>query len=324
MNLHNYSQEILQAYEKAVFYLPFDKMRHFFKRAYAITGNKKYENIIAYYMYIEKPKRLREALQQLKSQNFSFSGTIKPGAGPRHQARHRFYKKYPKVNFFNNILVDLFFIKKFNLHNTVFKKEFSELINYLKKEDFNDVYLREEVIKHDNSFAINSSFFLRYLEITAIHKKIEILFKKTYFTNDGQLKETLPDWKFSSFIYGMTHIVLADSCYYERYVTGHDWILNYFRARKTEILHRVSLDIIVEIALCFKLCKKDQVYSKEFKKILRHIIKNLHIKQLADVDFLVKKEHTNSLLMILFSDSKMRKGPDLSQNRVFDNLITTS
>lgn len=319
--INKYFQAILSAYENNIFYLPLPKAGHFFERAYKITGNKKYENIIAYHLFIDKIGSVKKSLLAIKKKNFKAKKRKSPKKlSERKEKRHLLYKKYPAVNFFNNLFIGLFFSKMFSLHKTVLKKEFEGIKKRLQKIDFEDIYIKEDVIKYDSSYTFNSAFILKHLGICKINKKIENFLKKMYFTPKLELKKELPNFEFSSLMYSMTHIIIADSKYYERYVSDHEWIIDYFAKNVDRIIKKVSLDILAEIGLCFKLCKKTKKYQKEFNKITNRLLKKVSLKKLKNVNFLVEKEHTNSILMLLFADNKkFFKCPDLSKHKIFKN-----
>lgn len=133
----------------------------------------------------------------------------------------------------------------------------------MKKENFKKIYLTEEAIKLNSSYPLNTVFFLKHFGINKnISQKTENFLRQLYFTPDLKLKDKLTAGEFSSLIYCLTHII-ADSKYYERHVSGHEWTLKFFWRNIDLIIRKVSVDIISEVALCFKLCQKE-------KNIIKH------------------------------------------------------
>lgn len=314
------SGKIIRAYEKNILYLPLDKVGHFFERAYKLTGDSKYENILAQYVFINKIKKIEKAIATMETGLFEFANES-AAKSERKKRRAALYKKNPKIRFYNALMIDLIFWKIFRL-DRIFKDEFSRIISLLKKENFEKIYLNEKCIKDDSSFSFNSAFILRHLEIASFTDKMESALRKYYITKDLEIKKDLPQHEFFSLLYSMTHIIIADSKFYERYVAGHEWILDAFSRNINFILEKAKIDILSEIGLCFKLCKKEQKYKKTYDKIRSHLLKNFDPKKLDDPEFIIKKEHTNSILMMLFADNnKLFAGPDLSQSQVFKNLL---
>lgn len=315
--------KIIEIYEKNIFYLPIRKAGHFFSRAYKVTGNEKYKNILAWFIFIDKAGRIRQAADRLRKRKFKYKKKSLKGIEERKAQRIVFYEKNPKASFFDKLLISLFYIKKFNLHDSVFKKEFAEIVRLLKKENFEKTYLTERAIKLNSSYTFNTVFLLKHLRVDeSICRKAEDLLRKIYLTPDLKLKKDLPTAEFLSLIYSLTHIIIADSKYYERHVVGHEWILKFFSENIDLIIQKVYLDIIAEVAFCFQLCQKKKKYKKAYQTVLTHLKKNFNPAELLpDIEYLLEKEHTASILMLLFSDKKrFFRGPDLSGHKIFDKL----
>lgn len=318
---NKFAQQILEAYEKNVFYLPLNRAGHFFERAYKVSGNKKYSNIIAYHLKINKIEKIKKSLQLLKSGQYKIRASIKnPEGSERQKRRIALYNKNPQIDFFNTLLIDIHFCKMFGLDKTVLKNEFSEIINLLKKIDFRNLYLREDVIKYVSSYAFNSAFILRHFDVDNISDEMVKMLRKSYWGNGQTHMEKLPDYEYSSLIYSLTHIIIADSGYYERFVNGYDWIIDFFAENIKDIIPRVTLDIVSEIGLCIKLCRKEKTHEREYNSIKKYILSKYSINVFNNKDYIIKEEHTNSILMLLFWDIKsFKKGPDLSNHEIFCN-----
>lgn len=313
--LENYFNKIKAAYEKNLFYLPLDELGHFFERLYKVTGDKKYLNILSYYFYINKVPALKKSLFKLRNKTYSLNQPKKLPRNSRARIRRTLYKKRPEIEFFNCLFIDLLFAKITHLDKGVLRKEIPEIIKLLKKIDFEKIYLNKEAVIRDNSFTFNSAFILKYLGIQDFTDKILALFKLIYFDDKMRLKKPVLRYEYLSLIYSMTHIIISDSGFYERFVRKHHWIIDYFAKNLDEIVKKVTPDILSEVGLCFRLCKKEAFYPKAFKQTLNYLLKVVDFTKLNNKHYVIKKEHTNSILLLLFNKKfKLHPGPNLSKH----------
>lgn len=324
---HKIALQIIEAYERNMFHLPLYKNGHFWQRAYAVTGDKKYKNILAYFFFIAMPSRLQYFLSCFEKGRYKLKRNpkIKPKKYKNLRALRRleFYKKNPRNSFYNAVLVDTFMVQKYGLHKTVFKKEFNKIITFIKKEDFRNLYINEDAVRYDSSFTMNSVYYLHDLGIATLKSELASLIREMYMDKEMFLKDDIDDAEYVSLIYSLTHIILADSRYYTRYVRGHQWIIDFFMNNIDEIIKRTKLDVIAEVGLCFKLCKKEQANKKEYEKIINYIVKQVNVKKLAnDPEFLEEKEHSYSVIMLLmYNNKRFYNGPDLSKHLIYHKLL---
>jgi|GEM_PF-4785478 len=320
------AKKILTAYEKNLFYLPLIKLGHFFVRAYHVTGDKKYINLIAYYVKINRVAEIKLALEKLKTKSFKTNNPISISAtvSERIKQRQLLYEKNPEINFFNTLFINLLFCKSFDLNKTVLKNEFKQILSILQTIDFKKIYLKEEVLRFDNSFSFNSISVLNYLGICDLRLTAVEIYKNYYLTNKLTLKKELSDSEFCSLIYGLTHIIIANSNFYEKFSKSKKnlWILRFFANNSDLIIQKVTVDILAEVALCFKLCRKEKSFHLEFKKIKKALKKEIHLNQLSNTEYLIRKEHTHSILMLLYWNfDKLFPGPNLSDHPVFKSTF---
>jgi hypothetical protein len=315
-----YFDAILMAYEQNLFYLPIYKLGHFFTRAYSVTGDKKYERILSQFIYIYKPLTRAEIIHSLKNGFFVYSkkNKLSKFSSARQKERVDFYYKNPKTKFFLNLLQFFIYLKKFNLSKKYFSNSYSQLIALLKKEDFKKIFLTEQTMRTNGSYIFNSIYVLKDMDICDISASAIEYFVKIYFKNNFELKHDLSKDEFSSLIYVLTHIVIASSSYYEKFVGKNLWILDFFEKNIARIIQETSSDIIAEVGLCIKLCRKEKEKNVAYKKVIDYLIAYFPFQKLSNRDFLVEKEHTCSILLLLFSKMpRLYKGPDISKSEIF-------
>lgn len=328
-NNHKIAQQIIDAYTKNLKILPQNSRGHFFQRAYRITGDQKYCDLLGQYYYNNRIPVIQSGLLNLRANvedaaQLPLTG-IHPKDNPRKIVRYELYKQEPALSFFDEFLINLYYIKSAHLCETPHKDLCIDAIDLLEKINFEKLYYNENTILKDGSFMINSVFFLNYLKIShceKLHLKTVKFVKNYYLNNQLKLQKNLNQWEYHSFIYNLTHIIIAESYFYERSVDQHLWITQFFTENIEEIINRTKMDIISEIGLCIKLTKQQQKYSATMEIIQNHIVDNYDFDQMLSSDFLVKKEHNNSIIMLLFHESKeWFPGPNLS-NEI--NLLNTS
>ena len=315
---------LIDLYEKNVFELSPEAVLHFFHRVYITNGNKKYTKMIATGVYIKYIKEFELLVSKLDVKDYNLRDSSKKlkKMGERQRKRKNYYKSHPEIHFFNRLFLCLFYIKKFNLHQGCRKDSFIKAINLLKKIDFKNIYLSDEAIKGDSSYLFNSVVFMKQLGVnSALENQCIQRLRDLYIDSDLNIKNNLDESEFQSLIYSLTHIIIADSRFYERFVFSYDWIIDVFIKNLEEIEKRVTFDILSEIAFCLRLTQQSKRHEKEYKLLKKNLLKMIQFYKLNnDITYLKFKEHTNSILILLFGAYKdFEKPVNLSKNKLFSN-----
>jgi hypothetical protein len=315
-------RRILSLYEQAVFQLPIEKVGHFFYRVYAVTKEEKYLNMLAYAIQLTKPQRFQYARQQFDTNHFVYRRDWMPKKiTPRVRQRIRLYQKMPQLQLYDEIVNDIFFLHQYGLQK-VFQQDIDAILSHCTPQKMRELYLSEEVIRYDNSFAVNITFYLQHLgHVPNVHTELISQLRNIYMDSNGALKRTLTDPEYASLIYSLTHIIIAASHYYGRFVSEQKWIIDFFVQELDTIMQRTTVDIIAEVALCFQLTRTTKRHASPYQTLMRFLRKqSVILTDQTDIDFLIEKEHTNSLLFILFSEPKrLYGGPNLAKHPLFTN-----
>ncbi|MCC5903052.1 MAG: hypothetical protein JJT87_14155 [Halomonas sp.] len=80
------------------------------------------------------------------------------------------------------------------------------------------------------------------------------------------------------------------------------WINEFLSENIDKVLEYCGIDVIAEVGMCFKLARQQNIYAGAVQKIDSHIMKKYNLKTRLSDKFLVKREHTNCLIMLLFMD----------------------
>ena len=310
------SKQIIETYEKNIFWLTPYKLGHFFTRAYKITGDEKYKNILSYFMLLNNPDTLEKFFNSIKKGSFKYQAKKNNLCSrPRIKERYLYYQQNPKAKLYLDVLQYLIYVDKFNLWDLFIPGKKKGLISIFKKEDFEKIFLNEEAIKTNGSYVFNALAILNKLEVCDLTKKALVIFKNIYFDEKFLIKKKLTTDDLISLFYSLTHIIIADTFYYERYCKKYDWIIKFFSKNLEFVIKNSTDDLLAEIGLCFKLCKKENEFRKEFVKIKRIVYARFSFEKTSDKKTIVAKEHMSSIIALLFShNSNFFHGPDLSKN----------
>lgn len=318
--LHRDAVHILRAYEQQALFLPLEKAGHFFVRAYRLTSNAAYIPFLAAYTLTEKLPRIREDCAMLRAKNFSFMRPPEPSVNPSRNRRYPFYEEHPELWFYDRVLVDLFFFYCVKLSDVI--PEWKTLVHFLKRHHVAARYCDPDVISRDGSFAINSSFFLKHLNVHDVTTKVIAIVRALYFVPEAKspaaLRKNLTDEEFYTCLYTLTHILIAASWYYQRRVTQHHWIVRFFAQNYQEIIQRTRTDVLAEVGLAFRLCQLEKKYPRAYRVIRTTVHHRVMSRFDTTPTALIAQEHTNSIaLLLLYDTMRYGKGPNLSHDPRF-------
>ncbi|WP_394143229.1 DUF3541 domain-containing protein [Vibrio atypicus] len=193
----------------------------------------------------------------------------------------------------------------------------------IRRYDFEKYAADPEMIRAWAAQLANQVFWLRQLGEQDVVEPFIKAFQTTY--PDYEDKK-LSKQQYGNKLYGMTHIIFADSHYYQRLVKEeqYQWIFDYFRTNIDTILLRAKEDIIAEVGISFLLAglEDDLVVEKTRKAIQQSIDNDKGMIPSVSGDFdLSYGEHRNVLAIMLLDWQKVNRAPTISsQPRVFSNL----
>jgi len=296
---------IIQTYLKRIDELSPGVARHFLYRASQIASSPKLEKLL------EKAKQFT-ANEKIKIETY-----INDPASIEAERNNRLlnyevkkvndakkleqWKKHLTLYAYHSIIWCLFYLKIFNLSypklwESKIKQKSTEIIDLLlNSSDF---------IKFSTVSAINIIFLSKNCELTNKDKEFVQIFKKL-FANQKEIK-TDPVI-FTNYIYGLTHIIIGTSNFYQKKVNGYNWILKEFQKYENRIFEELTLDINTEVALCYKLCNLEN--ENYINKVEKRLMKNFNPKE----GYIVREsdssfrfaEHTNAITLLLFNFDKL-------------------
>jgi len=249
------AEKIIATYEAKIDGLYGYARFHWLVRLYRISGNSKYLDLIYDAFLPLKPKFLRSidslnSAEGIAKHSGEFLATYKKG-NIRKEKRFAFYQKNLEIPVYLDTLDYLFTLKSLELENAPdIQETYESGINYFKKNDVTAVLLSPEFVTVYPSGSANMIHFLEFLDVSDHRQELYCLSKEYWQSITPESRDIWLDK-----IYALTHIVIAASEYYQKFVERKefDWIFEYFEKNIDMILTNCSTDAITEVGLSFKL-----------------------------------------------------------------------
>lgn len=188
----------------------------------------------------------------------------------------------------------------------------AEFVSYLKRAKLDELLFEPEFIHAYAAQVANYVYWLKQLEIYDWRPQLKPAFAKAFNDKDDH---KLSKREFNNKLYGLTHIVLADSLYYQKFVDAkeHQWILDYFANNLERISTKSKSDIHAEIGLCYLLAKEhDSPVLAKMKALISDAIdpQKQMVLSVSGSDNLSSGEHRNVLsYALLHWPETLHQGP---------------
>jgi len=202
-------------------------------------------------------------------------------------------------------------------------KDDAKLRQVIRRYDFNKYATNPEMIEAWAAQLANQVFWLRQLGEQDVVDPFIKAFRETY---PDEKDKALNTQQYGNKLYGLTHIIFADSAYYQYRVDEkqYQWIYDYFRENIDTILLRAKEDIIAEVGISFLLAglEGDPVVEKTRDAIQKALHKDKGMIPSVRGDFdLAYGEHRNVLAIMLLDWQKVNPAPTVtSQPKVFSSV----
>ncbi|HHG3259183.1 DUF3541 domain-containing protein [Vibrio parahaemolyticus] len=312
----NYSQSaqlIRDTYERELFTLPPFKEGHFGLRMFRQTLDEKYYATIWTDIAQVASRLNRFANDVVKPEDIILYSSerltrYQEKEDERSQRRYTVTKHHPEYLYLGvDLLGAMARADEYGLKH----QQDKTLREIIRRYDFTRYATDKEMIEAWAAQLANQVYWLRQLgEQDVVNAFIEA-FRATY-PDDNDKK--LSAQQYGNKIYGMTHIIFADSQYYQKRVNeaDHQWIYDYFRDNIDTILLRAKEDIIAEVGISFLLAglDHDPVVEKTRQAIRDAISTEQGMIPSVDGDFDLKfGEHRNVLAIMLLDWKGVHKAP---------------
>lgn len=212
------------------------------------------------------------------------------------------------------LLFLLYQAKSLGLDRGPARADYEAALRRLEKVPFQDFYLDPEVLRYNASRTVAAVRYLEFLGLEARREEFENLFRRVFMDTPD---EKLGSVEYLNKIYGLTHLVIADSDFYQRPASSekYRWVLDYFRRNLDAVLARTNPDAVAEVGLCFRLAGLEE--DPAVGRARAYVLARFEEKQGAVLNGGAfdseRDEHRNAVAYLLFSDWEgLRPGPDLS------------
>lgn len=289
---------------------------HFKLRLYRSSGDSRYREDAR--GYAQSLRSYLEVHQSKLAQSGYIEATAlrflsKEGQSPKHQMRRRALEKHPLYPFYHRLVYLLYQSQSLGLDAQA--PEFQPAMQALRAYNFRGVLMDEAIITYHAAEAANTVYYLKSLKILDMEQEFSARFRQVFMNGPD---ERLGRVEYENKLYGLTHIVIAASDYYQHVVPVEkfSWVLDYFSENIDMILIRAKWDVIAEVGLCFRLAgiKDHPVLTKTREAILRAFDpKQGMIPGKKNPPDLNRLEHRNILSYLLLKDwEKLYPGPDVA------------
>ncbi|MDZ4723130.1 MAG: DUF3541 domain-containing protein [candidate division Zixibacteria bacterium] len=221
----------------------------------------------------------------------------------KNRLRRAMFKKWDEELVYLELLSQLNWLADYGLDSSTVGPLMARARAKISQHDLSKFLLDPDVIRVYAAKAVNFVYFLEHLGIADIRKEYMEVFRDVF---DRMPDNRLDEHRYSDKIYGLTHIILAASQYYQQPVDSaeYGWVTDRLEARIDKILKETSSDIIVEVALCFCLTgQENHPIVERCKKVLLKSFdskKGMILSETGNKD-LSQGEHRNVLAFMLFA-----------------------
>jgi len=306
-------------FEQVLYQLDPVTQTHWALRIYRTRGDARYESsIFSSALLIERNflrdvdgwadpayRRGREAQLMMRFE----------GEGRKNRRRRKFFDEHRDELYKLNLLSELHRLTEWRFLDDRASAAAVEAREILDGGKLADFLLEGELMRTYAAQAINYIDYLRELGLADRRAEWVDAFRHAYPDGEDSLMRTM---EFKDKIYGLTHIVLADSGYFQRELdaSGVAWILDYFEKRLDRILEETKPDIIAEVGLCFLLAGRDGDPALDRCREAVAAAFDARLGMIPSVSGktdLRKGEHRNVLACLLLDwPGRLYPGPDLS------------
>ncbi|MDX5435040.1 MAG: DUF3541 domain-containing protein [Halomonas sp.] len=311
-------QAIQAVYEAALPGLPQDKQRHYAQRLYRISGDPRYLSIMETHgrlllgqlerdiAGLEEPGYAAERAREVVA-NY-------PQRTAKQRARKAMLAEWGEIAFGRQLLFRLMQADYYGLLDAVPQRHLA--FGYLAGLEWQRFLTDPQVIRIYAAQVANQAWFLHQLGIVDLREEMLEAFRGVYPT---AAVAALGEADYNNRLYGMTHVVIADSRYYQRWVETepHAWILDAFAAESERILAEATEDILAEVALTFLLTGYEghPLVARIRQRLVEAVDPQAGIiPSTRGGSDLARGEHRNVLaIMVLTWPGQLHPGPDLSR-----------
>lgn len=312
------ASRILTTYQQALPRLPLEQQKHFCLRMYRLTGDTAWLPSVVNDLHkvIAVLRSDRDSLMNAGYYQRRVDSLAADFARETRKSRSRraLFEGRDDIRMQLDWLYKLTTIDDYHIADTAVSQLCQHTRGRLQFDRLAAFLLDSQTVSVYAAQAANAVEYLRQLGLADIREDFRRRLLEVF---PDSLDRRLNDDQFGDKVYGLTHIVISASGYYQHSLKRGDfaWVLDYFSRNQKRLLRRLSADIIAEVGLCFLLCGDGvnplvdlcrQGVAKNFDRKT-----GLILSPLGGSEFLVG-EHRNILAYMLFAWSgQLWPGPTI-------------
>lgn len=313
-------EQIRGHYETVLPSLPPDKQRHYALRLYRLTGDDSYlppirDEVLGILPRWQKAMRALPYASQRQALANQIVDDYRDDT-PKYQRRKALLRRSGEFPFAKQLLYRVNQLEELHLAGVPPFQDTDRALAYLREFDFQSFVLDPEVIKVYSAQTANLVYYLYRLGLQDLREPYQQAFRSVYPPDTPHQGLDLQEK-----IYGMTHLVIAASGYYQHAVARKDfaWIFDYFEHRAGHVIQGTKPDVYTEMALCFLLAEEpdNPVIGKVKAALEREFDDKADMIPATDGSTdPARGEHRNTLaVMLYYWPEKLHTGPDLSPGK---------
>lgn len=308
---------IREHYEDRLSELPLSIQRHYAQRLYRMTGD---EVFLPYNQYYANKliTTLRRDLEYLaedpdywlqRDQALLQARSLRT---VRQRQRVALLQAHPGMTFASDLVFRMIQLDYYGLLDHALDERAGQPFERLGSMSFDAFVLSEDAVRHYAAQAANLVWFLQQLGVTDLREPFMTRFQSIYPHDQDHL---LSGPEFNNKIYGMTHIVIAASRYYQDTLPSDafPWITDYFIDQLPRLLETATEDILAEVGISLALTSHTDHPAIEQLRQALVAAYNSDARMIpspqGSTDF-ARGEHRNVLAVMLLSwPEKLHFGP---------------
>ncbi|MGM0537045.1 MAG: DUF3541 domain-containing protein [Pseudomonadota bacterium] len=319
---------IRERYETALPGLPQGKQRHYAQRLYRITGDARYLPFNRDYGH-RLVGRIRAETKALDSPGHAERRAREkvaayPTRSEKQRRRKRMLAEWGEIAYAKSLAFDLTQAKYHGLLNESDLPDHHRALDYLASVDFRTFLLDPDVMAIYAAQVANLAYYLDELGVTDLREEVITAFRHQY---PPRRDPRLSTAEYRNKIYGMTHVVIAASDYYQQPVSAEAfrWVLDEFAASLDRILADTKEDIYTEVGISFLLAgEEDHPAVTRLRDALLEAYDpgaRMVPSEQGGTD-LASGEHRNVLaIMLLDWPYRLYPGPKLSPLHEYEGIL---
>ncbi|MGF1726152.1 DUF3541 domain-containing protein [Photobacterium nomapromontoriensis] len=316
---------IRQTYESQLYTLPAFKMGHYGLRMYRQTQHDKYQaavwadtaRVASRLNYFASEVYTPEQISAYSAQRLE---RYSKKTDVRSVLRYQTTRDTPEYFYLGvDLLGSMARANEYGLKH----RDDDKLRQVIRRYDFSKYATDPEMIKAWAAQLANQVYWLRQLDEQDVVDEFIAAFRATY---PDDKDASLSDQQYMNKLYGMTHIILAATEYYQYDVDEENfqWIYDYYRTHIDSIIQRSKADVVAEIGINFLLAgeENDPVVAKTRQVIQQSLNRKAGMVPAVNGSTNLKDgEHRNVLAIMLLDWHSANAVPTIQQQpTMFDGL----